>query len=611
MLENIENICLICKYNTGGVDPCPKCGHNLFFNNDIGELRPRTVLNKKYIIGKRLGKRGGFGITYQGIEPELDRLIAIKEYLPKDFADRDNDKTTVRPNPSDDECKENFDKGLKLFLEEAKTLAKLNHANIISIFSYFKENNTAYFVMPYIKGKTLEEFIQELPGGLTQEIFLDLFKPILDGLEAIHKKKILHLDIKPANIYIPNSAAPILLDFGSARQSMLNKSTNLSHIFLTPGFAPIEQYTTNRNKDKYTDIYACAATMYSSLKGSYKKNGAIESPTPSIDRKQGIVLQHIKHASKQPISDDIANAITKGLEIEADNRPQSVAEFKKLFYNQSPSPPPPVPQSINYELLVLAGDYEGEIIPLSSKPIIIGRSTKLSALILTNNTISSTHCKIHSVNGVVYLQDMNSFNGTYINEEIRLKPKETVKLKTGDIFSLAGCEVFQVIEGVQEQELETVDEKSDSAVDNIEGVNNIDTNPNNYNPDNQYSTMYAGFWKRSFAVLIDYLLIFAAGVLIAVVLNLNYIHLNDQELGLVVMLLALVYYSIMENSKAQGTIGKIVLGIKVTDLYGNRISFWRSVGRNISKYFSSLLFCIGYFMAGFTEKKQALHDLIS
>ncbi|KPA19609.1 serine/threonine protein kinase [Candidatus Magnetomorum sp. HK-1] len=597
MKEYIENICLNCKYNTNGIDPCQNCGHKLNFDNSNGELRPRTVLNKKYIVGKRLGKRGGFGITYQGIEPDLDRWVAIKEYLPKEIADRDSDRSTVVPIPANDECEENFDKGLMSFLEEAKTLAKLNHANIISIFSYFQENNTAYFVMPYIKGRTLEELIQELPDGLTQEMFLDIFLPIFDGLEAVHKKKILHLDIKPANIYIPESAAPVLLDFGSARQSMVNKTSSLSLFFLTPGFAPYEQYTTNLKIGNYTDIYACAATMYSSLTGKFKENGAIEAPVNAIDRRKEVVsLQHIKHVSKQPISNDIANAIMKGLEVDSKDRPKSIAEFKKLFYTK---PLPDIQstsvQPMNYELLVLAGDYEGERIPLSENPIIIGRSIKQSALILTNETISSTHCKVHSVNGAVYLQDMNSSNGTYVNEERKLSPLEPIKLKTGDIFSLAGCAVFQVIEAVlQDKKTKKDDEKQYPDDVRLESPN----------------SMYAGFWKRSFAFCIDYLLIFAAGIIITLVLNMNSIYVKDEELGFLIIFLSLVYFATMECSNTQGTIGKITLGIRVTDIQGEKISFWRSVGRNVCKYFSSLLFCIGFIVAGFTEKKQALHDLM-
>jgi len=606
MIENIENICLNCRFNTDGSDSCPQCGHALNFNNDIGELQPRTVLNKKYIVGRRLGNRGGFGITYQGIEPELDRMIAIKEFLPKNIADRDTDRSTVTPNPTDKECIKNFENGLKLFLEEAKTLAKLNHPNIISIFSYFRENNTAYFVMPYLQGRTLEEFIKELSGGLTQEIFLEIFNPIFDGLEAIHKKEILHFDIKPANVYIPNSAPPILLDFGSARQSMVNKTLNYSHIFLTPGFAPIEQYTTNADKGNFTDIYACAATMYSALQGKFKSNGSIESPVSAIDRQEGHTLQHIKNVvrKQQPISDDLANAIMKGLEFHSRDRPQNVAEFKKLFVTQKPSPPP---QNMNYEILVLAGDYEGEKIPLSSKPIIIGRSSKKSVLILTNNTISSTHCKIHSVNGVVYLQDMNSSNGTWLNDEKKLRPSETVKLKSGDTFSLAGCAVFQVIEAVQQPE---------SIEENITTDDEVIDTPS---PVNQPFRIYAGFWKRFSAALIDGIVTTIGCAIIGFIFGFIFIlstGINDPDVlefigNILGIFLVWLYFSVMESSSSQGTFGKMAVGIKVTDLSGYRVSFGKATGRHFGKIISTIIFLIGFIMVAFTDKKQGLHDMMS
>ena len=436
-----ENICCHCRYDTKGDDPCPICGEDLHFCNNVKELQPRTILDNKYIVCKRLGKRGGFGITYLGIEPELDIWVAIKEYFPSEIADRDNDKSTVRPNTTDKECKENYENGLKLFLKEARTLSKLRHHNLINVLSFFKENNTAYFIMPYIPGKTLEEYIQE-SNGLSQKNLMDIMVPILDGLQVVHEKGFLHLDIKPANIYIPDKDPPLLLDFGSARQAMLSCSQPFSFMLLTPGFAPLEQYTKSLKQGPYTDIYAVAATMYSSLRGQFKSNGSIEPPVSATDRHDGTTLAHIRDIAIQGISDDLANAIMKGLELHWSDRPQTINELKQMIN----APITTIDDTIkDFEILVLKGEFKGERIPISSQPITIGRSSRNSVLILSNKTISSIHCQIYTVNGIVYVKDMNSSNGTWVNGEKKLNPFETAKLGIGDTFSLVGCSVFQVI----------------------------------------------------------------------------------------------------------------------------------------------------------------------
>ncbi|MCP4353243.1 MAG: FHA domain-containing protein [Desulfobacterales bacterium] len=431
--------------DAGGKDPCPNCGEALYFTNDPPALQPRTILIEKYLIGKCLG-RGGFGITYLAYDLSLESRVAIKEYLPKQIASRNFDKTTVQPNTKDNI--EDYEYGLDRFLKEARMLRKFNNPSIIKVHSCFKENNTAYFDMPFIPGKTLEQYVIG-QGRISEQELTIIMNPIFEGLKAVHEKKIYHRDIKPANIYIPDDGLSLLLDFGSARQEMANKNQSFS-VFLTHGYAPFEQYSTQKTQGPYTDVYACSATMYSCLRGKIGekiKTGKpnIVPPTSAIDiYNEKTSHPHIKKESSQPISDGLADAIMKGLEFYAENRIQSISEFQEML----PNPYEVTSHKYfhtDYDLLCLAGEFEGERFPLLSKPLIIGRNPKHAAIVINNKTISSTHCQIHAVDGFAYIKDIKSKNGTYINDVARLKPLETRRLGLGDTISLAGSVVFQVV----------------------------------------------------------------------------------------------------------------------------------------------------------------------
>jgi serine/threonine protein kinase len=582
--------------DVGGKEPCPECGKSLSVQNDSSALQAGTVLKKNYLIGRTLGS-GGFGTTYLAYDLSLESRVAIKEFLPRQIASRTSDKVTVQPTKEDAET---YKYGLLRFIEEARMLRRFNHPSIITVYSCFKENNTAYFDMPFIPGKTLEQYVIEQGRGISEEELSYIMMQILEGLEIVHNQKVYHRDIKPANIYIPDEGFPVLLDFGAARQEMVNKSQTFS-IYLTPGYAPFEQYTKTRTQGTYTDIYGCAATMYSCLEGNIKKGRNkrfIAPPISAPDRKDGKILPQVRDVSSHKITDSLANAIMKGLEFDPENRPQSVSEFRKLI-ELAPSP---TPNPEYFELLVIAGDFEGEKLPLSSKPIIIGRSPKRSALVLSDDTISATHCQIYALDGVVCVKDLNSRNGTWINDTKKLKPSETVRIGMGDTISLAGCEVFKVVEGerisVPFPEPKPEPFPTPSATSSV--------------PD------YAGFWKRFGASLIDAVPIFIAFVIVEAILGDSATNILSKigqipitPLLIIRPIILWLYYAGMERSSKQGTLGKIACGLVVTDLSGRRISFWRATVRFFSKIISSIILGVGFIMAGFTIKKQALHDMIA
>ena len=229
----------------------------------LGSRLPGTQVDQ-YEVTAILGA-GGFGITYKARDHLLDSDVAIKEYLPNDFAVRHRDGATVAPNSSAD--KENFDWGLERFLEEARTLSKFKQEpNIVRVENFVEANGTAYMVMQYEEGIPLDEYIKQ-NGVLNEAQLKALMIPILDSLRTLHSENYYHRDIKPANIYLRKNGVPILLDFGAARQSLSEHSRSVTSI-LTSGYAPIEQYSERGTLVPATDLYALGATMYRCITGN-------------------------------------------------------------------------------------------------------------------------------------------------------------------------------------------------------------------------------------------------------------------------------------------------------------------------------------------------------
>jgi len=421
---------------TGGNIPCSECGNSDVVKNELPALQAGSVLNKKYLIGRCLGK-GGFGITYLAYDMSFKSRMAIKEYLPRNIATRIHDDTTVQHTKED---AKSYKTGLKQFLEEAQMLRKINHQSIIPVYNCFKGNNTAYYDMPFIHGKTLEEYVIK-QRGISEYELLKIMIPVLEGLRKIHKANHLYKHIKPLKICISSDENKFFLlgsGFGSVLWKIINNPCD--DLFIDDNdYVPFEQYASEAVDGYYTDIYACAATMYSCLRCHISKKNHLIPPPSVFYRYYGgrEILPHIKDACSQRISDRLADAIMEGLELKPENRPQTVAEFQKKIgidpYNK-------------IELFILAGEFEGERIPLSSKPVVIGRSPKKCNLVLSDNRIADVHCQIHVVNGIGFIKDLNSKGGIWINDVRRLKSSEIVRVEAGDTISLAGCEVFQIID---------------------------------------------------------------------------------------------------------------------------------------------------------------------
>ena len=213
----------------------------------------------QYRIERRLAD-GGFSIVYLAYT-EQGAPVAIKEYLPATLALRTGDA----PEPVVSmEHRAAFDHGLRCFFEEGQHLSRLNHANVVRVVDFFRANGTVYLVMTFERGRTLQEHIGKHSGDLSENFLRNTFAHLSSGLREVHSQKLLHLDIKPANIYLRSNGEPVLLDFGAARQTLGREAPQVRAMH-TPGFAAPEQYGDDEQLGPWTDIYAIGATMYACL----------------------------------------------------------------------------------------------------------------------------------------------------------------------------------------------------------------------------------------------------------------------------------------------------------------------------------------------------------
>ena len=220
---------------------------------------PQGFQLDQYRIERQLSL-GGFSIVYLAFDAH-DTPVAIKEYLPNSLALRKDGET--EPQVSD-EHRLAFRYGMKCFFEEGRALAKLMHPNVVRVLNFFRANGTVYMVMQFERGRTLHDYIQKHRGELKEMLIRAVFARLLNGLREVHAHKLLHLDIKPSNIYLRNDGTPVLLDFGAARQTLASDQPVLKPMY-TPGYAAPEQYHGNYTLGPWTDIYAVGACMYATL----------------------------------------------------------------------------------------------------------------------------------------------------------------------------------------------------------------------------------------------------------------------------------------------------------------------------------------------------------
>lgn len=261
---------------------------------------------------------GGFSIVYLATDAK-GQLVAIKEYLPNSLALRGEGET--RPVINEDHLPA-FRYGMKCFFEEGRALAKLSHPNVIRVLNFFRANDTVYMVMEYELGRTLQEFIQKNRAVITENFIRNVFTKLLNGLREVHSHKLLHLDLKPSNIYMRNDYSPVLIDFGAARQTLASDTPMLKPMY-TPGFASPEHYRRRELLGPWSDIYSVGASMYASL--------AASAPQAADSRMEKDKLVPAMVRWDQQYSDHLLETIDWCMCLNPLYRPQSVFSLQKAL----------------------------------------------------------------------------------------------------------------------------------------------------------------------------------------------------------------------------------------------------------------------------------------
>lgn len=324
----------------------------------INALRAGTHLDE-YQIREVLGQ-GGFGITYLADDIKLNRVVALKEYLPRDFASRTASSTVV-PNSSADAT--DYHWGLERFLDEARTLARFDHPHLNKVHRFFEANGTAYLVLEYIDGQTLSHLLTKyatLPNTHLQRII----REVLGGLEEVHAAGYIHRDIKPSNIMLRSDGSAVLLDFGAARQAVGQRSKSITSI-LTPGYAPLEQYDTKaEDVGPWSDLYALGVVAYRCVSGLRDADLPDAVTRSRVRRKGGPDLAPAVEVGKGTYDTRFLKAIDWAIQVNEEDRPQTLTAWREALPDGyaagatqlpvSPLPPSPAPAATPSEPVAAA-----------------------------------------------------------------------------------------------------------------------------------------------------------------------------------------------------------------------------------------------------------------
>ena len=400
---------------------------------DLRTLRPDSTLqNGKYRILRSLGQ-GGFGITYLAEQTGLGMKVAIKEFFLKGSCTRVNGTSQVSVPIADNE--ELVARCQKKFKSEARKIASLNNDHIVNIIDVFDENGTSYYVMKYLDGGSLA---MRLKGGaLPESAVLQVTADVCDALKSVHSQKLLHLDVKPANILFDERGRSVLIDFGVSKyvDSQHDSSTTSSLIGYSRGFAPLEQVNSVASSlSPASDIYALGATMYNLLTG-------LEPPEASVVMDSGLpeLPAHV--------SDEVKDAITQAMQPRRKDRPQSIDAFMELLPMDTeikpideetvvvsmvpPEPPKPPRKAPKWPLVLsgimlaasivlsavsLSGRGKGPAVPETDTSAVEEMAAKVDELTKTNEALQK---QVNDLGSQV--NTLNSKNATLQKEKAKLQ----------------------------------------------------------------------------------------------------------------------------------------------------------------------------------------------
>ncbi len=298
----------------------------------MSKLKPAPLPPGAVVGGYRLLRKlsaGGFGIVYLALDPE-GQQVAVKEYLPASLATREPGQRLPQVAP---EKLALYRLGLKSFFEEGRALAQISHASVVSVLNFFRENDTVYMVMNYLEGATLQDYIataRELKQArvLGEATIRSLFDEILRGLRIVHQHKMLHLDLKPANLFITDDNRAVMLDFGAARE-VLSKEGRFIRPMYTPGFAAPEMYRRDLPLGPWTDIYAIGASLYACMQGG--------SPPEATQRLAADRLPDSLAPLVAAYSESLVEVARWCMALDAMDRPQSVFALQRAL-SREPGP---------------------------------------------------------------------------------------------------------------------------------------------------------------------------------------------------------------------------------------------------------------------------------
>jgi hypothetical protein len=274
---------------------------------------------------ERVIGEGGFGIVYLAHDTQLQRQVAVKEYMPSALAARGENLAIAVKS---ERYQETFDAGLRSFVNEARLLAQFDHPALVKVYRFWEERGTAYMVMPYYEGPTLKDWRRAQPGPPPEPWLRTLLAALFDALELLHSRNCFHRDIAPDNILLledERGLRPLLLDFGAARR-IIGDMTQALTVILKPGYAPVEQYAdvSSMKQGPWTDIYALAAVLYFVTVG--------RPPPPAVGRMMADDFTPAQQLAGTVYSPGLLAAIDAGLLVRPEQRPQSIAEFRRLVF---------------------------------------------------------------------------------------------------------------------------------------------------------------------------------------------------------------------------------------------------------------------------------------
>ena len=317
-IQRVKNYCYSCMNEITDDNICNHCLKENKADDTVYRLKPGTILNNKYLVGNCIGE-GGFGITYIGRDLTLDMRVAIKEYFPNGYVNRNN---TVDQNvtASTESRKTVFAKGKDNFLEEARKIAKfVGEPGIVGVREYFEANGTAYIIMDYLDGVNLASYVRS-SGTIPAAQMFELMLPMVRSLKRIHEAGIIHRDISPDNIMYLKSGSLKLMDFGSARY-FTNDQKEMS-VLLKQGYAPEEQYRKNGDQGPWTDVYGLCATMYRCITGVI--------PVDALERLRSDSLEPPSKMGVD-IPESMEVVLLYGLAVFKENRCQNMDELEDLM----------------------------------------------------------------------------------------------------------------------------------------------------------------------------------------------------------------------------------------------------------------------------------------